>query len=97
MSYDARLREAMQAQDDDPHPRRRRRRRPGRARLHPVGAEPAWASDIKYVPTWEGTLYLVSVIDCFARRVVGWAMHDEMLAEALDEHVRSCRNRTSLR
>ena len=40
-----------------------------------------WASDIKYIPTWEGTLYLASVIDCFSRRVVGWAMRDDMQAE----------------
>jgi putative transposase len=40
-----------------------------------------WASDIKYVPTWEGTLYLASVLDCFSRRVVGWAMRDEMPAK----------------
>jgi putative transposase len=40
-----------------------------------------WASDIKYVPTWEGTLYLATVIDCFSRWVVGWAMRDEMPAE----------------
>ena len=30
-----------------------------------------WASDIKYVPTWQGHLYLASVIDCSSRRVVG--------------------------
>jgi putative transposase len=33
-----------------------------------------WVADIKYVPTWEGTLYLAPVIDCFSRRVVGWSM-----------------------
>jgi putative transposase len=38
-------------------------------------------SDIKYVSTWEGTLYLATVIDCFSRRVVGWAMRSDMQAE----------------
>jgi putative transposase len=31
--------------------------------------------------TWEGTLYLATVIDCFSRRVVGWAMRSDMQAE----------------
>jgi putative transposase len=32
--------------------------------------------DITYIPTWEGWLYLASVIDCATRKVVGWAMDD---------------------
>jgi putative transposase len=47
----------------------------------PVAPNRLWASDIKYVATWEGTLYLASVIDCFSRRVVGWSMRDDMQAE----------------
>ncbi len=37
-----------------------------------------WVSDITYVPTHEGWLYLAVVLDLFARRVVGWAMHEQM-------------------
>ena len=33
-----------------------------------------WASDITYIPTSEGWLYLGVVIDLFSRSVVGWAM-----------------------
>lgn len=32
--------------------------------------------DITYIPTWEGWVYLASVIDCATRKVVGWAMDD---------------------
>lgn len=32
--------------------------------------------DITYIPTWEGWLYLATVIDCATRKVVGWAMAD---------------------
>jgi putative transposase len=49
--------------------------------FNPPAPNRLWASDIKYVPTWQGTLYLASVIDCYSRRVVGWAMRDEMPAE----------------
>lgn len=34
----------------------------------------AWVTDITYVRTWEGWLYLAVVIDLFSRRVVGWSM-----------------------
>jgi putative transposase len=30
--------------------------------------------DITYIPTWEGWLYLATVIDCASRKVIGWAM-----------------------
>ena len=37
-----------------------------------------WASDITYIRTWEGWLYLAVVIDLFSRRVVGWSMQPSM-------------------
>lgn len=38
----------------------------------------AWCGDITYVRTWEGWLYLATVIDIGSRRVVGYAMADHM-------------------
>jgi putative transposase len=32
--------------------------------------------DITYIPTWEGWIYLATVIDCHTKAVVGWAMGD---------------------
>jgi putative transposase len=32
--------------------------------------------DITYIWTWEGWLYLATVIDCATRKIVGWAMDD---------------------
>lgn len=40
-----------------------------------------WASDITYVPTSEGWLYLAIVLDLASRRVVGWAMREVVDAE----------------
>lgn len=34
----------------------------------------AWVSDITYIPTREGWLYLATVQDLFSRKIVGWAM-----------------------
>lgn len=37
-------------------------------------ADRIWASDITYVPTQEGWLYLAVVLDLASRRVIGWAL-----------------------
>jgi len=37
-----------------------------------------WLSDITYIPTLEGWLYLAAVLDLCTRRIVGWAMSDRM-------------------
>ena len=37
-----------------------------------------WSCDITYVYTREGWLYLAVVLDLFSRRVVGWAMADNL-------------------
>ena len=38
----------------------------------------AWVADITYVWTVEGWLYLAVILDLFSRRVIGWAMDDNM-------------------
>jgi transposase InsO family protein len=40
-----------------------------------------YVGDVTYIWTWEGWLYLATVIDLASRRVVGWAMADHMRAE----------------
>jgi putative transposase len=44
-----------------------------------------WVSDITYVWTAVGWLYLAVVLDLYSRRVVGWAMADHMRAELVLE------------
>jgi transposase InsO family protein len=40
-----------------------------------------WLTDITYIPTAEGWLYLAAIVDAFSRRVVGWAMADHLRTE----------------
>jgi putative transposase len=47
----------------------------------PTGPNRLWCADITYVRTWEGWLYLASVMDCWSRRIVGWAIADHLRAE----------------
>ena len=45
------------------------------------GPNRLWVSDITYIPTWSGFLYLAVVLDAFSRRVVGWAMANHLRTE----------------
>jgi putative transposase len=52
-------------------------------------------SDITYIHTREGWLYLTTVIDLFHRKIVGWSMSNRMTAEqttiaALKQYVKHC-------
>jgi transposase InsO family protein len=40
-----------------------------------------WCGDITYIGTWEGWLYLATVIDIASRRVVGYALADHLRTE----------------
>jgi putative transposase len=47
----------------------------------------AWVTDITYVRTWEGWLYLAVVMDLYSRRIVGWStkptMAQDLVLDAL--------------
>lgn len=49
--------------------------------------------DITFIPTWEGWLFLATVIDCFNKEVIGWAMAEHMrtglVTDALDMAARN--------
>ncbi len=40
-----------------------------------------WLTDITYIPTLEGWLYLAAVLDLCSRRIVGWAMSGRMTSD----------------
>ena len=44
-----------------------------------------WVSDITYIDTAAGWLYLASVLDLFSRQIVGWAMADRMDATLVED------------
>ena len=57
--------------------------------FNPSGPNKAWVTDITYVPTISGFLYLAVFIDLFSRKVVGWAakthMRTDLCLEALKQ------------
>lgn len=59
------------------------------------GPDEKWVSDITYIRTWEGWLYLASTMDLWSRRTVGWAMSDRLDAQLVcDALTMAVRQRT---
>lgn len=54
----------------------------------PAAPDGAWSSDITYIATDEGWLYLAVVIDLFSRQVVGWSMKPHMRSELVSDALR---------
>ena len=46
--------------------------------FNPSAPNQSWVSDITYIRTNEGFLYLATVMDLFSRRIVGWSMDKNM-------------------
>jgi putative transposase len=40
-----------------------------------------WVTDITYIRTWQGWLYLAVVVDLYSRKVVGWSMKPTLARE----------------
>lgn len=48
---------------------------------HPIAPNQLWVADITQINTWEGPLYIAVVMDVWSRRIVGWAIDNNMRAE----------------
>lgn len=71
------------------------RRRPGKYGGKPAVASPnllkrqfdvrepnkVWVTDITYIRTYEGWLYLGVVLDLFSRQIIGWSMKSQMTSD----------------
>ena len=56
--------------------------------FQPQQPDAVWASDITYIPTDEGWLYLAVVIDLHSRQVVGWSMASHMQTSLVADALR---------
>jgi transposase InsO family protein len=52
--------------------------------------------DITYIETWEGWLYLATVIDCATRKIVGWAMDDNYKTPLISRAIEMAANNLAL-
>lgn len=54
----------------------------------PTDPDKVWAGDITYIPVGGGWLYLAVIIDLFSRRIVGWALADNLRAGLVTDALR---------
>ena len=47
----------------------------------------SWHTDITYIPTWQGWLYLATVIDCHTKAVIGWAAGDNYKTPLIEQAI----------
>jgi putative transposase len=59
-----------------------------------------WVTDITYIPTMQGWLYLAVILDLYSRMVVGWSMSgncdEELVERALDQAIARRRPKAGL-
>ena len=61
--------------------------------IRPTAINQVWHTDITYIPTEEGWLYLAGVMDGFSKRFVGYAMDDNMRTDLVIQALRSAVSR----
>jgi transposase InsO family protein len=63
--------------------------------LHTLKKDQVWVSDITYIHTRQGWLYLAAIMDRMSRKIVGWALEDHMKKELIEIALeRALKNRT---
>ena len=53
-----------------------------------------FVGDITYIHTWQGFIYLATVIDCYSKKVVGWSIADHMRTELVENALRNAASTT---
>ncbi len=57
----------------------------------PLAPDRLWVADLTYVSTWSGWVYVVFVIDAYARRIIGWrtatTMTTAIVLDALEQAI----------
>ena len=56
--------------------------------FNPTHPNAAWCSDITYIPTARGFVYLTSVMDLFSRKIIAWTLSETLEAEHVANTVR---------
>lgn len=57
--------------------------------IHPSEVNQVWHTDITYIPTAEGWLYLAAVMDGLSKRIVGYALKEHMKTDLVMQALRA--------
>lgn len=56
-------------------------------KFNPEEPDAAWCSDITYIWTFEGFVYLTSIMDLFSRKIIAWVLSDTLEAKWVVEAI----------
>lgn len=51
--------------------------------FNPTQPDAVWCSDITYIWTFEGFVYLISIMDLYSRKIISWVLSDTLEAEGV--------------
>jgi transposase InsO family protein len=56
--------------------------------FRPPAPNLTWVGDVTYIKTWAGWAFCATVIDCYSRKVVGFAVADHMRTDLIIDALR---------
>lgn len=59
--------------------------------FNPERPDAVWCSDITYIWTFEGFVYLTSIMDLYSRKIIAWVLSDTLEAKHVTEAVRKAK------
>lgn len=60
-------------------------------RFNPERLDAVWCSDITYIWTFEGFVYLTSIMDLYSRKIIAWVLSDTLEAKHVTKAVRKAK------
>lgn len=65
--------------------------------FNPEKPDAVWCSDITYIWTFEGFVYLTSIMDLYSRKIIAWTLSDTLEARWVIETVNKAKNARNIR
>lgn len=61
--------------------------------FNPSEPDAVWCSDITYIWTFEGFVYLTSIMDLYSRKIIAWTLSESLEAKWVTETIKKARQR----
>lgn len=61
--------------------------------FNPDRPNAVWCTDITYIWTWDGFVYLTSIMDLFSRKIIAWTLSDNMEVSCVIDTVNKAKAR----
>lgn len=64
--------------------------------FNPECPDAVWCSDITYIWTFEGFVYLTSIMDLYSRKIIAWVLSETLEARWVVEAVKKAKERRNV-